>query len=148
MQLQSQEQKQSPNLVDAEGKMIVASRAFSGPLPDPNDLAVYEQILPGAAERIFRMAEKEQDGRLETSRLDAKRKNEMLELEKEIAKGNLNAQTIGQYIGLGVVVVCVACAMICACIGIDWRICLGFLAIPTASFISAFIPSRNKQGKE
>lgn len=31
--------------------------SFSGPLPPPKHLAEYERILPGAAERIFRMAE-------------------------------------------------------------------------------------------
>jgi len=31
--------------------------AYSGPIPHPNDLARYEEILPGAAERIMKMAE-------------------------------------------------------------------------------------------
>lgn len=34
--------------------------AFSGPLPPPEDLAAYEQISPGFADRIVTMAEKEQ----------------------------------------------------------------------------------------
>jgi uncharacterized membrane protein len=33
--------------------------AFAGPLPPPSILAAYEQILPGAAERIIRIAEDE-----------------------------------------------------------------------------------------
>jgi uncharacterized membrane protein len=32
---------------------------FSGPLPHPEDLAKYEQVLPGAADRIIRMAEQQ-----------------------------------------------------------------------------------------
>jgi uncharacterized membrane protein len=36
---------------------------FRGPLPPPELLDHYEKILPGGAERIFRMAEKEQDHR-------------------------------------------------------------------------------------
>ena len=35
----------------------------SGPLPDPEAIAAYERALPGAADRIFRMAEKEQEHR-------------------------------------------------------------------------------------
>ena len=31
---------------------------FSGPLPRPEDLAKYDQIVPGAAARIIQMAEK------------------------------------------------------------------------------------------
>lgn len=34
-------------------------RATSGPLPDPDVLREYEQTLPGAAERVFVMAENE-----------------------------------------------------------------------------------------
>ncbi len=33
--------------------------SFSGPLPHPSDLAKYEQITPGAAERIIKMAEEQ-----------------------------------------------------------------------------------------
>lgn len=34
-------------------------RAYSGPIPDPESLAGYEQIQPGFAERIVKMAEDE-----------------------------------------------------------------------------------------
>jgi uncharacterized membrane protein len=36
------------------------AHSHSGPLPDPNTLAGYEKALPGAAERVFLMAEREQ----------------------------------------------------------------------------------------
>lgn len=36
---------------------------YCGPLPQPEDLAKYDQIVPGAAERIIKMAEKEMDFR-------------------------------------------------------------------------------------
>ena len=35
------------------------SQLYSGPIPDPESLARYEQIQPGFAERIIRMAEQE-----------------------------------------------------------------------------------------
>lgn len=38
---------------------IREEHSFSGPLPRPEDLAKYEQIVPGAAERIIKMAEDE-----------------------------------------------------------------------------------------
>jgi uncharacterized membrane protein len=38
---------------------IQISRTFSGPLPPPEELAKYERILPGAADRIIRMAEQQ-----------------------------------------------------------------------------------------
>lgn len=36
---------------------------YSGPIPHPNDLAKYEQVLPGSAERILCMAEKQSEHR-------------------------------------------------------------------------------------
>ena len=36
---------------------------FSGPIPPPQVLKQYEEIIPGAGERILAMAEKEQDHR-------------------------------------------------------------------------------------
>ena len=35
-------------------------QTFTGPLPKPEDFAEYEQVMPGAANRILAMAEKEQ----------------------------------------------------------------------------------------
>jgi hypothetical protein len=36
---------------------------FSGPLPHPEDLAKYEQVLPGSADRIISMAEQQAEHR-------------------------------------------------------------------------------------
>lgn len=43
----------------------ITATGFIGPLPPPEILRGYEEALPGTAERIIRMAEKEQDARLE-----------------------------------------------------------------------------------
>lgn len=40
--------------------LLQASRFHKGPLPLPEDLMKYNQICPGAAERIIKMAENEQ----------------------------------------------------------------------------------------
>lgn len=44
--------------------MATYEEKFSGPLPHPNHLAAYEQTLPGAADRILTMAEKQQNHRM------------------------------------------------------------------------------------
>jgi uncharacterized membrane protein len=49
-------------LFPSQIRVSEASR-FSGPLPPPALLAEYEQVLPGLADRIARMAEKEGDSR-------------------------------------------------------------------------------------
>jgi uncharacterized membrane protein len=42
---------------------ISVQQSYSGPIPDPHSLAQYEQVQPGLAERIIRMAEQEVEHR-------------------------------------------------------------------------------------
>ena len=42
---------------------------YSGPLPPPEDLAKFEQILPGSADRIIRMAEQQAAHRQELEKI-------------------------------------------------------------------------------
>jgi uncharacterized membrane protein len=44
-------------------ELTLKARRFEGPLPPPDALAQYEQVSPGFADRIVKMAEKEQDFR-------------------------------------------------------------------------------------
>lgn len=46
-----------------EVSAIIVSERHSGPLPSPRSFGQYEDILPGAADRILSMAEKEQQHR-------------------------------------------------------------------------------------
>lgn len=52
----------------------------SGPLPTPDDLAGYEQALPGAAKTIMAMAEDEQRHRHELNRREQDRQDHALDL--------------------------------------------------------------------
>lgn len=88
---------------------------FEGPLPHPDQLRQYEQVLPGIAE------------------------HESQALTQATAKG--------QNIGLLVTVACIACAMVCAVMGMSRWIVLGFLAVPTASYIASYIPTKTKRLK-
>lgn len=52
-------QKKKPKSEVVENRIRVASAQFSGPLPPPSILSNYDQIVPGAAERIITMAEEQ-----------------------------------------------------------------------------------------
>lgn len=43
--------------------VALAVREFSGPIPPPESLAGYEKTLPGSADRILKMAEKQSEHR-------------------------------------------------------------------------------------
>lgn len=53
--------------------LIAAERSFSGPVPAPETLKGYDLIVPGAAERIIAMAEREaaHTHKMETGALEA-----------------------------------------------------------------------------
>ncbi len=55
--------------------IVHAQMEFSGPLPPPQVLGQYDEILPGAAERILRMAEKQQDHRIGADQSGIRRAN-------------------------------------------------------------------------
>lgn len=65
-----------PETALAEIRHIVERQAYQGPLPHPQDFAGFEEVLPGAADRILSMAEKRQqaeiDQRIMTSRAEAR----------------------------------------------------------------------------
>jgi len=72
-----------------------------GPLPDPDTLKEYNEILPDAAERIFRMAEKSQEHY---------HTREKYIIENEIKKTNKgqNFALIISILGLAGAVICAA----------------------------------------
>ena len=48
---------------------VIQSEQFSGPIPHPDIIRKYEEILPGAAERIISMAEKQSNHRQDMEKL-------------------------------------------------------------------------------
>ena len=58
---------------------------WAGPLPHPDALERYNQIVPTAAERILAMAESQHDHRLS--------------IEKQVIDSNLSAQKLGTILG-------------------------------------------------
>lgn len=60
-------------------------RSYSGPLPPPEVLERYNEILPGAAERIISLAESQHHHRQE--------------LEKCVITSNVKAQKLGTVLG-------------------------------------------------
>lgn len=64
---------------------VITERRFSGPLPPPEFLFAYKEILPGSPERILSMAEREQQHRHET--------------EKTVVNKTMQQRSRGQWLG-------------------------------------------------
>ncbi len=82
----------TPNISQA------ASHFHSGPLPLPSIFQGYEQVLPGSADRILAMAEKEQAHRFS---MEA----ESLKIEAESLKSEEKIRSQGSRFGLAVALV-------------------------------------------
>ena len=126
---------------EAQTQLIAAkSETFEGPLPHPDILARYENILPGIADRIVRMAEAEQNARHSAIDQDAKNKSTLVDIASKESAGALEAQKKGQNIGLAISLACVLCAIVCALMDKPTIVTCAFLAVPTASLIGSFMP--------
>ena len=126
---------------EAQTQLIAAkSETFEGPLPHPDILARYENILPGIADRIVRMAEAEHNARHSAIDQDAKNKSTLVDIAAKESAGALEAQKKGQNIGLAISLVCVLCAIVCALMDKPTIVTCAFLAVPTASLIGSFMP--------
>jgi uncharacterized membrane protein len=66
-------------------------QSFSGPLPPPEILRKFDEIIPGAAERILKMAEEQ----------SAHRK----ELEKRVIESDISRSKWGQILGFAIAIV-------------------------------------------
>jgi uncharacterized membrane protein len=116
----------------AELRIQTALR-YSGPLPPPEALERYNQVLPGAAERIIAMAESQHSHRQE--------------LEKHVIKSNVSAQKLGTILGFIVAMTVVVGGMFLVHEGRSGE---GLAAILTAlaSLVGVFLYSKHEQQKD
>jgi uncharacterized membrane protein len=111
----------------------IQAAAFSGPLPPPDALERYNQIVPGAAERIIAMAESQHTHRQA--------------LEKHVIHSNISAQRLGTVLGFVVAMTVVIGGMYLIHEGKSGE---GLAAILTAlaSLVGVFLYSKREQRKE
>lgn len=140
----------TPGVIPPGVVLAQKSEHFEGPIPHPELLERYNSIVPGAAERILQMAEKEQAHRHKIDAQEESNRTALIKIAEKDSAASNTARKSGQFIGLVVTLICVIAAVYFASKGSSWEIILGFLAIPTASFIRAFIDIRSsgKNNKE
>lgn len=85
-----------------EEKIVsVVRQDFTGPLPHPSILAGYDQVVPGSAERILVMAEKQLEHRIET--------------ESFLVKEQMNRLGRGQHYAL---IICLSALIVALILGL------------------------------
>ncbi|MCW2457467.1 UNVERIFIED_ORG: putative membrane protein [Rahnella aquatilis] len=108
-------------------EIIISHEAFQGPLPHPRILRDYEAVLPGAADRIFKLTEDE-----------FKHRHDM---EDKALNGAIFRDKRGQNYGLSATIFTVLCALILGLTGHDF---LAGAVIGTVVAIATIFVLRNK----
>lgn len=107
--------------------------AFSGPIPPPEQFEQYETILPGSADRILKMAEKQQDHRIE--------------IEKEAISKSLRFNHRGQSFGFFAMLLMIALSVFFALFGMEvWAGTIGSVTIVT--LVALFLTGNAQNSKE
>ena len=77
---------------------LVESATFSGPLPPSSMLSEYNKILPGSAERLLTMTEKEQ--------------NHRMSWENKVIKASIKGMNQGQWFGFIIAISAIIASLI------------------------------------
>lgn len=106
---------------------------YRGPLPPPGMLREYDQIVPGAADRIITLMERQQDHRhgMESSNL----------------KGNQGNERLGIYAAVFIVVIVCGGGMVLAWNGRETAGLVGMVT-PLATLAGVFVYGRFKSGQD
>jgi uncharacterized membrane protein len=122
-----------PNPPTASLSIQAEMRQWSGPLPNPEALERYNQIVPTAAERIIRMAETQHEHRLV--------------IEKEVVDSNIDSQKLGTILGFIIVMTAILGGVFLAYSGKETS---GLAAIVTAlvGLAGVFVYGKIEQKKD
>ncbi|HOO50495.1 MAG TPA: DUF2335 domain-containing protein [Alphaproteobacteria bacterium] len=116
--------KNSDGLSRDTASGAILSVSYEGPLPPAVEMEKYNRILPGAAERVFAMAEKDGDHRRS--------------IEKDLVSKRFRADILGMCFAFSLAFICIIAAMYFFYVG---NITAGFalLGFPVLSLIGKFL---------
>ncbi len=102
----------------------------SGPLPSPEDLEHYNEVIPNGADRIMKMAENQLEHRLS--------------IEKSVVNSNNNDSRLGQIFGFVLSIVCIGAAVYLGINDHEWL--AGIIATTTIiGLITTFVLGKKYQ---
>lgn len=128
----------------------VTHQSFEGPIPPPAILSQYDAVVPGAAERILRLAESQVEHRHHQEALvnqaNIKTQDRQIALAEHQTKLVFRSDAIGQACGFlvstGSVIGCVYLAII----GQPW-VAVALASLPLAGIVRAFREKPSPQKK-
>lgn len=133
--------KDSQKHVISNHHQIIAVENYKGDIPHPSIVAGYEQICPGAAERILKMAESETQHRQE---LQNKELNNAIDLRTKELEYNIKYNNRGQFFTFILLLFCILGGIFLLYIGRD----IGGYGMLIASVVSVVAILVNQSKKK
>lgn len=129
------------NVPIANQSVVSQQTTWSGPIPDPQSLAAFKNLVPDAPERILAMAEEEARIRREVMQRDHESENRTREAD---VLGYHNGVKRGQYFSFIIIMSCIAGAIACSLHG-DVKTAIALAGGGFAGIAYQFIASRAKK---
>lgn len=132
------ENQENNDIVDANPTVLqeqpeqrsLLTQTWSGPLPPPAALEHFDRIVPGAAERILAMVEKEQAHRIDH--------------EKSALSAAISDSKTGKAYGFFLALLAIGGAIFTAYIGCHPLVPTSLVGLPVAAMIYRLISGKNK----
>ena len=117
---------------------------YSSPIPPSREVAGYEQLLPGSADRILAMAEQRQRSEIE---MEKQRQKDAAEIERTLVATFAKREIQGMWLGAGLALVMMASGTLVILSGFGAE---GFslAAAPVIAIATAFVYSHRSGRKE
>ena len=119
-----------PQQITQKPSGVSVSAHWQGPLPPPAVLREFDNALPGTAERIVCMAESEVAHRQAH--------------ENQVLSNIANDTKRGHYIGLAITTMCIAAAVYCVWLGLDWKFAGVFIGLPLVVIVQSFLGAKTR----
>ena len=124
----NESQENPPNPVPEESGLVsrppevvsLPSVAWSGLLPSPDDLQRYEEILPGAANRILEMLERQQSHQHSRERMALEQAIVIVDTGRKVAASDARRASLGIASGLTISLLTIGGSIYLIANGHDW----------------------------
>ena len=100
---------------------------WSGVLPSPEDMERFNAVIPNGAERIMRLAEREQEHRIS--------------VEQVLLPQNISAHARGQWLGAAISMLAIVSAALTGYLGVDRLIPIALVGVPVLAVARALVDS-------
>jgi uncharacterized membrane protein len=110
-------------------KLMAQSQHWAGPLPPPDALSHFNDIIENGAERIMTMVEQEQAHRIDH--------------DKTVLVATINDTKRGHWIGGLICVLSIAGAVFTSYIGVHPAVSISLVGLPLATIIQSIIRSKS-----